>query len=112
MKASVMKALLRIARSVLQSVIGEIAKQMNVVQELSDSITSQFIPMLESWQGDDADAFRAEIRREVVPLLAQLVGAILGIQTGVERAVERVESTDKNCVSHVDNLANQFRAII
>jgi uncharacterized protein YukE len=111
MKSSVMKALLKIARRVLQGVVGEITKQMNVVQELSEAVTSRFIPMLDTWEGPDADEFRQEVLREIIPLLVSLVGAIMGIQTGLDNALTRVEDTDKKCVGHVDNLAGQFRSI-
>jgi len=112
MKKSVMRALLRIARAVLQSVLATIMKQMNIVEGISKEISGRYIPLLDSWQGEDADAFRAEIQQVVLPLIMALVGSILGIQTGINDALTRVDETDKKCTSYVDDLANQFRAII
>ncbi|MCB9453080.1 MAG: hypothetical protein H6672_16715 [Anaerolineaceae bacterium] len=112
MKISVMKDLLRIARAMLQVALDDVTEQMNAVHEMSENITGRYIPLLESWQGADADAFRSEILREVVPLIVSLGGAILGIRTGVENAASRIEEADRRCVSHVDDLSGQFRSII
>lgn len=109
--SKVMRALLKVAMRVLQGVISEITSQMKIVEGISNSIKGSYLPLLSSWQGDSADAFRQEIQSKILPQVVSLGTSILGMNTGIEKAVTTIQETDNKTVAQVEDLASKFRAI-
>lgn len=105
-------ALLRLAVSALQNALSEIMAQKKIVEGIIDAIRGDYIPKLETWQGEAADAFRAEVNNRVVPEIQELIAALLGIHSGIERGCTCVQDADKKCVTQVNNLGDTYRSIV
>jgi WXG100 family type VII secretion target len=111
MTNSTMQALLCIARSILEGVLDEVAGHKRTVEDVDNSVRSSYVPLVASWIGEDADAFRDDVNTRLLPAIARLIAAILGMSNGIIRAREIIEETDNRCVGLAEDLAGTFKAI-
>ena len=109
--SNIMKALLKIARAVLEGVLDEIANQGRILEAIEDAIRGNYLPSVSSWIGEDADAFRGEVETRLLPAIVELIAAIFGMSTGVSSAHEIMQTADAQCSGQAENLADVFRNI-
>lgn len=112
MRRSVRRALMKIARRVLEGVKQTIDQQINVIQQDVLDYLLNYVNQTDSmWRGDDAEVFVAEFNGKVAPVLRQLVGATGNFRKRIGEAEERIDLADQRICSMVDDLVNDFSAI-
>lgn len=111
MTNSSIQALLCMARNMVEGVLDEVAGHKRTVEDVDSSVRGNYVPLVSSWIGEDADAFRDEVNARLLPAIAQLINAILGMSNGIVQARDTVEEADNRCVGQAEDLANVFKAI-
>lgn len=106
------KALMKIARRVLEQVQDTIQQQINIIQQQVLEYLVNYVNQTDSmWRGDDADVFVSEFNGKIAPVLRQLVGATTNMSKGIQDATDRIDAADQRICSQVDDLVNDFSAI-
>lgn len=111
-KAFIARAILKLVVEKLLSAVAEIVAQKRIVEGIINALRGDYLPKLESWQGEAADAFRAEVDNRVMQEINTLLAALGGMQVSVEKGCNCIQDMDKKCVSHGDNLADTYRNIV
>ncbi|NUM45023.1 MAG: WXG100 family type VII secretion target [Anaerolineales bacterium] len=101
---SISKALLRFARSVVQSVISQITQQVNVVQEQVYQEIGKWVQSTVNgiWRGKGSEAFVEEMNTFMLPRAAEVIQSFTGIHTNINHATNILDQADET----VRNLAN------
>ncbi len=94
-----------------QQALGQITKQLNVVQEIQRSVTGFMPGLTDAWVGEDADAFRGEIQTRFLPEVGRLVAAIGGMPTSFGAGINLAMEADQKNVSHVEEIRSAFKGI-
>ncbi len=107
------RTLLKIARGVVESVMGQVTQQTNIVQE---QVTNQINRMVQQtmdgiWIGKGADAFVEEMTSQVLPKLNQVVNHNTGMSSNIRRSMDIMGQADKAASSIAGNIADVFRSI-
>jgi len=107
------RLLLKIARSMLQGVFGEITKQLNVIEQQAKEPLNGFVKevMGGAWQGPDADRFVNEVSNMIGPKVNDAGIFIKKFHSGIERALQAIEGADKQATQMVGELDNVFSKI-
>ena len=58
-----------------QQALGQITKQLNIVQEVQRSVTGFMPGLQEAWVGEDANAFLGEMQTRFIPEVGRLIAA-------------------------------------
>jgi len=96
---------------IAQQALGQITKQLNVVQEVQRSVTG-FMPSLqEAWVGDDANAFLGEMQTRFIPEVGRLIAAIGGMPSSFEQGINLATETDSKNVSIAEEVGSAFDGI-
>jgi len=94
-----------------QQALGQITKQLNVVQEVQRSVGSVIPGLQESWIGDDADAFIGELQTRFMPEVGRLVAAIAGMPTSFDMGINLATETDQKNVSLAEEVGEALGGI-
>lgn len=107
------KLLLRVARAVLNEVLGQIGQQMSVIQDTVRAPIQAMIGQVTSgiWVGRGADAFVRECSTLFIPGSDRLVEHCNTMVTSINRAADIMEQADKQARGKVDGLAGMFQSI-
>jgi uncharacterized protein YukE len=107
------KALMRLARKILQGVLDEITKQLNIVQnEVIEGMTRFVTQGFDDiWRGEDADQFKQKVMRLAVPNGQEIVNVVSRTHTALNRAAESIEAADQKANQMVSDLQNTFSRI-
>lgn len=105
--------LLKVARAVLEGVLQEITRQINIVQqqvieELKNYVSRGFDDI---WQGDDALQFKDKVMKRAIPGAEQIVGITTNTHSGIIRAAEVIQNADRQATQMVGDLNNTFSQI-
>lgn len=102
-----------IAQAVLDQVVGQIARQINIIEDQVESpIRSLMQPILAgAWVGDGADAFVDEVESRVFPQIAAIIGAATGFGGNIQQAVDMMTNADNQAKSIVNSLTDVFGGI-
>lgn len=106
-------ALLKFARAILNGIINEINKAINKVQnevvgeagKILGSLTDQV------WKGEDANAFKQELAKVLMPELNEFLGMGKQLISGFENAAQVIERADQKVSQVVSELNNVFAKI-
>jgi len=92
-------------------ILGEIMRYGKMVQELVESPIKKALEQVKAgaWEGEDADAFVGDMQRDMLPKVAELIGAIFGINTNITRAVTNVIDADKKSLGIVNQAVDAFK---
>lgn len=105
--------LLRLARKIVQEVLDELARQINVLQQQVRQPIESYIRMVVNgaWRGPDADKFINELTNLFIPTLERTTTTVTAISTGVQTAVEVIDRADKAAADMVADLDSQFSKV-
>jgi hypothetical protein len=91
--------------------LGQITKQLNIVQDIQRSVTG-FMPSLqEAWVGEDANAFLGEMQTRFIPEVGRLIAAIAGMPSSFQAGIDLATETDSKNVSIAEEVGNAFDEI-
>lgn len=108
-----MKALLRFARAVVQSVLSQLTQQLNIVQEAALAPMRAMVQAVTGgvWVGKGADAFVQEVSSMMIPGVGQVMQHIQGVQQNLQRATDIIDKADNDVNSMVNQVSDVFEGI-
>lgn len=107
------EALMKFARKILEGVINEITKAINRVQNEVISEASKFLSSVTDavWKGEDADAFKAEVAKMILPGLNDMTAMGKKLIGGFEQAADVIQKADQRVDQIVGDLNSLFGKI-
>ncbi len=96
---------------IAQQALGQITKQLNVVQEIQRSVTGFMPGLQEAWVGEDANAFMGEMQTRFLPEVGRLVAAIAGMPSGIDQGINLATEADQKNVSLAEEIGSAFDGI-
>lgn len=111
---SLIRRLIRIARAVLESVIGQMLQQINLMddqvlnpmQRLTQEVAGGSI-----WKGRGADKFVEEISGVATPQLQNIIQGISQYRGNIVDAANILDDADQQAARQFENLASTFEQI-
>ena len=94
-----------------QQALGQITKQLNVVQEIQGAVGKVIPGLQESWIGDDANAFVGELQTRFLPEVARLVAAIAGMPTSFGQGISLATEIDQKNASLAEEVGEALGGI-
>ncbi len=108
------RLLMKIAKSVVNEVMGQLTQQMNIISDLVRAPMQGMINEVTGgvWVGQGADAFVNELTNLFIPGSEQLHGSVDLIGKSINRALDIMDDADKKAKGIVDDLAGVFSSIL
>jgi len=94
-----------------QQALGQITKQLNIVQEVQRSVTGFMPGLQEAWVGEDANAFLGEMQTRFIPEVGRLIAAIAGMPSSFDAGINLATETDQKNVSIAEEIGSAFDGI-
>jgi hypothetical protein len=110
---AIKKALLRLARAVVQGVMSQLMSQLNIVRESALAPMRLIVQQVMGgvWRGDGANAFVEEVSSLMIPGVGQVADHITIMHKNLQNAVDVIDQADQQANSKVNALADVFDAI-
>jgi uncharacterized protein YukE len=107
------RILLKIARAILNEVLGQIAQQINVLDDMVRAPIQAMVGEVTSgvWTGRGAEAFVQECTNMFIPETQGIVQSCNTMATSINRAADIMDNADKQARGMVDSLAGVFQGI-
>jgi len=108
-----MDFLFKLAMSIVNEVLSEISKQVNVVQtQALDAITG-FVKQVVggAWVGDDANKFVNDLNGEVSKALNGIMHSVSSYGGGINNAAQRMQQADQQAAQEINDLVGVFGQI-
>lgn len=106
-------ALLRFARKIVEGVLGDLGRQLNIVQELAYKPMQMMVQTVVggAWVGKGADAFVQEVSSMMMPNVNKIAETIVKTQKNIQHACDVMDRCDKQVRSKVNGLSDVFSQI-
>ncbi len=103
--------LVKIAKSVVKNVMGQLTQQENLVQTAVRAPIMAMISEVTSgmWVGDGADAFVEQCTNMFVPSADNISSSIKMMSSGIGKALDIMEAADKKATGMIGELHNVFK---
>lgn len=113
MFGGIKKALLRMARAVLENVLSQLMQQFNVVEEMALSPMRMIIEQVVGgvWVGNGANAFVEEVSSLMIPGVGQVNEQITFVHTNLGRARDILDAADQQVQTIVNGVSDTFQAV-
>jgi hypothetical protein len=113
MIGAIKRALLRLARQVVQGVLSQLTQQLNIVREAALAPMRAIIQQVTGgvWKGDGANAFVEEVSSLMIPGVGQVAEHITIMHRNLQRAVDVIDRADAQVNTKVNSLADIFDGI-
>jgi uncharacterized protein YukE len=110
---SIARALLRLARRIVEQVTAQLMQQINIVEDQVNREINNYIQRIVggAWQGDDAERFVDELSSLVLPDVSEILNAVTETNTCINSAVTALNEADQRVTNLVGDLAERFRQI-
>jgi hypothetical protein len=91
------KLLMRLARKVLENVLGQLTQQFNVVQEQALAPIRMIVQSVTDgmWKGDGADAFVQEVSSLMIPGVGKVGSNITSMNSKLQQARDIMDQADQ-----------------
>jgi uncharacterized protein YukE len=108
--SAIIRALIRLARKVVENVISQLTQQLNVVEESAMSPIRATVQAVVGgvWIGDGANAFVDEVSSLMIPGVAQVGEQITTMRKNIENAVNVIDRADEQINTKINSLADVF----
>lgn len=105
--------LIRFARKIVQNVLSQLMKNLNVVQEQAFSPMQAMVStvMDGAWTGKGADAFVDEVSNLMMPGVGRIGEGITTYSSNIQNAIDVIDRADEQVNSFVNGLADIFGGI-
>ena len=103
---------LRYVRPAVSQVIGTMTQQISSLEQMAGEVRRSLPPLEESWIGEDATAFSAEVSSQLIPEAAAVIAAVGGLIVGVTRAADIIERADAEARRMAQDLDQQLAKIL
>lgn len=107
------KALIRMARRVLQGVLSQLMQQLNVVQDQALNPMKMMVQTVSggAWIGQGANAFVEEVSSIMIPGVGQVGDNITFVHKNLQFAMDVMDRADEAVNTKVNSLADVFDAV-
>jgi uncharacterized protein YukE len=107
------KFLLRMARKVLEGVLSQLTRQLNIIQDQALSPMRTIVNSItdEVWRGEGAEAFKEEVSGLMIPGVGQVAEHITAISANIRFAMDVIDRADEEVNKKVLTVADLFDAI-
>lgn len=108
-----MNLLFRMARAIVQGVLGQLTQQLNIVQQLALAPMRQIVQQVTGgvWIGDGANAFVQEVNSLMIPGVGKVGEQIGFFSKSLSRAVDVMDQADSKVKGIAQNLGGIFGGI-
>lgn len=104
--------------SIMQMIFGQVQSCMGSVNaqkgmaESSLGAIKGIVPKVEAgWIGEDADEFKADVQRQLIPAMTRLIAAIAGMSANLEKGMDVIGNADKQAKGIADKIGDLFGSI-
>jgi uncharacterized protein YukE len=113
MFGAIKRALMRMARAILQTQLSLLNQQLNVVQNQAYRPMQMMVQQVVGgiWVGKGADAFVQEVSSIMMPKTNQIADQIVRTQRNIQFAMDRIDQADQQVRQKVSALGDLFGAI-
>lgn len=113
MFGAIKKALIRLAKKILQNVLSQLMQQFNVVQEQALSPMRMVVQTVTggAWIGEGANAFVDEVSSLMIPGVGKVMDNITFVHGNLQFAQDVMEQCDDECNNRLTALGDVFGAI-
>lgn len=103
--------LVKIAKTVVQGVMGQLMQQENLVQTAVRAPIMAMVSEVTSgmWVGEGADAFVEQCSNMFIPGADNISSSIKSMSSGIGQALDIMEAADKKATSLASELTNVFK---
>ncbi len=110
---SIMSALIRFARQVVQNVLSQLTQQFNIVQEQAYSPMQAMVQQVMDgvWVGRGADAFVDEVSSLMMPGVGKIGDGINVFSRNIQNAIDVMDRADEQVNGVVNSLGDLFGGI-
>jgi uncharacterized protein YukE len=110
---SIISALIRFARQVVQNVLSQLTQQFNVVQEQAYSPMQAMVQQVTDgmWIGKGADAFVDEVSSLMMPGVGKIGDGINLFGKNIQNAMDVMDQADEQVSGIVNSLGDLFGGI-
>lgn len=110
---SIMSALLRFARQVVQNVLSQLMQQFNVIQEQAYSPMQAMVQQVTDgvWVGKGADAFVEEVSSIMMPGVGKIGDGINQYSKNIQNAIDVMDRADEQVSGFINSLGDIFGGI-
>jgi len=103
--------MLRYLRPAVSQVIGTMTQQIASLEQAVGQVRGSIPQLEESWIGEDAKAFSAEVSSQLIPEVAAMIAAVGGMVVGISRAASVIEEADQEAWGMATDLDEQLSEI-
>lgn len=105
--------LFRFVRSIVGGVLGDLGRQMNIVQELAHKPMQMMVQQVVGgvWVGKGADAFVQEVSNIMMPNTNTIAQTIGQTAKNIQRAIDVMDNCDRQVRSKANALSDIFGGI-
>ncbi len=105
--------LLRLARKVLESVLGKLVKQMDILENAVRLPVKAIMQEVTGgvWIGKGAEAFVNELSELFMPDVDQSTQLIDGTRTAITKAMGLVDDADQQSFARINDLGDVFKQV-
>ena len=104
--------MLRYVRPAVSQVMGTMTQQISSLEQKAGEVRRSLPPLEESWIGEDATAFSAEVSSQLIPEVAAVIAAVGGLVVGITRAANVIEEADQEARGMAEELDQQLGEIL
>jgi len=110
---SITDVLFRVAKQIVQQVLGQLTQQLNVVQQLALAPMRQIVQTVTggAWIGDGANAFVQEVNSLMIPGVGKVGEQISFFSKSLQHGLDVVEQADSKAKGIAQNLGGLFGGI-
>ncbi len=104
------QALIRMARAILQRVLGELAQVLNVVRDQALAPMRAMVQQVTGgiWIGEGANAFVEEVSSLMIPGVGKVMDQVSTMSTNLQRARDIIDQADQNVQGKAHSLGDLF----
>jgi WXG100 family type VII secretion target len=95
----------------VEGLLGQVVNHSRTVGGVSDKIKAYAEQMGARWIGGDEEAFKEQVRSELIPAIQDFIAALAGINTNTNRSVDIMKSADQEAMREVNDLRDEFSKI-
>lgn len=105
--------MIRFARKVVQNIMSQLMKNLNVVQEQAFSPMQAMVSQVTdgAWTGYGAEAFVDEVSNLMMPGVGRIGEGITTYNNNIQNAIDVIDRADEQVNSFVNGLADVFGGI-
>lgn len=111
--SAITRALIRLARRVVEGVLSQLTSQLNIVQEMALAPMRAMVQAVVGgiWVGEGANAFVEEVSSLMIPGVGRVAEHIQIMQKNIQHAVDVIDRADEQVQAKINGLADLFGSI-